>query len=142
MKKLIIAFTTLFLATEIAAQPGKALDQSLTKKRVRLPNGWHLSPAGKSLPLGDLPLNLALSASKKYMAVTNNGQSVQSLQLIDTRTEKILEGTCKVRVHRGAGWLMLGGGHFHEPNRAWGICQGMTGPLKHHGLGTLDVYQD
>lgn len=91
MKKLIIAFTTLFLAAEIAAQPGKALDQSLTKKRVRLPNGWHLSPAGKSLPLGDLPLNLALSASKKYMAVTNNGQSVQSLQLIDTRTEKILD---------------------------------------------------
>ena len=91
MKKLIIAFTTLFLAAEIAAQPGKALDQSLTKKRVRLPNGWHLSPAGRSLPLGDLPLNLALSASKKYMAVTNNGQSVQSLQLIDTRTEKILD---------------------------------------------------
>ena len=91
MKKLIIAFTTLFLAAEITAQPGKALDQSLTKKRVRLPNGWHLSPAGKSLPLGDLPLNLALSASKKYMAVTNNGQSVQSLQLIDTRTEKILD---------------------------------------------------
>ena len=91
MKHLIIAFTTLFCAAEITAQPAKALEQSLTNKRVRLPNGWHLSPAGKSLPLGDLPLNLALSTSKKYMAVTNNGQSVQSLQLIDTRTEKILD---------------------------------------------------
>jgi len=36
-------------------------------------------------------LNLALSSSKKWIAVTNNGQSVQSLQLIDTRTEKVLD---------------------------------------------------
>lgn len=57
---------------------------------VALPNGWHLSPAGSSLQLGDLPLNIAVSPSKKYLAVTNNGQSVQSLQLIDVKTEKVL----------------------------------------------------
>jgi hypothetical protein len=44
-----------------------------------------------SLPLGDLPLNLALSSSKKWMAVTNNGQSVQSLQLINTTTQKVVD---------------------------------------------------
>jgi YVTN family beta-propeller protein len=60
-------------------------------ERVKLPNGWSLTPAGKSLPLGDLPLNIAVSSDKKYMAVTNNGQSVQSLQLIDTKSEKILD---------------------------------------------------
>jgi len=58
--------------------------------RVRLSNGWYLSPAGRSVPLGDLPLNLALSKSKKKMAVTNNGQSTQSIQLIDTKSEKVL----------------------------------------------------
>jgi YVTN family beta-propeller protein len=57
---------------------------------VTLSNGWHLSPAGRSLPLGDLPLNLVVSPSKKYLAVTNNGQSVQSLQLIDAKNEKVL----------------------------------------------------
>lgn len=62
----------------------------LTKTRVRLPNGWHLSPAGRSLALGDLPLNIAVSSSQKFLAVTNNGQSVQSIQLIDPKTEKIL----------------------------------------------------
>jgi YVTN family beta-propeller protein len=66
------------------------LESALTSKRVRLPNGWHLSPAGRSLPLGDLPLNLAVSPSKKYIAVTNNGQSIQSLQLIDPVSEKVL----------------------------------------------------
>ncbi len=58
---------------------------------VKLSNGWSLSPAGRSLPLGDLPLNIAVSPSKKYIAVTNNGQSVQSLQLIDPKTEKITD---------------------------------------------------
>lgn len=58
---------------------------------VQLPNGWRLSPAGKFLPLGDLPLNLALSPSKNLMAVTNNGQSIQSLQLIDVKKETITQ---------------------------------------------------
>lgn len=52
-------------------------------KSVLLPNGWSLRPAGTSIPLGDLPLQLVLSDSKKLLAVTNNGQSTQSIQLID-----------------------------------------------------------
>ena len=54
-------------------------------QQVKLPNGWFLTPVGKSLPLGDLPLNIAVSSSKKYIAVTNNGQSTQSIQLIDVK---------------------------------------------------------
>jgi YVTN family beta-propeller protein len=68
----------------------KAVDRKEVKT-ARLPNGWRLSPAGRSLPLGDLPLNIAVSATKRLMAVTNNGQSVQSLQLIDQGTERILD---------------------------------------------------
>lgn len=58
---------------------------------VQLPNGWRLSPAGASLPLGDLPLNMAVSKSGKFIAVTNNGQGVQSIQLIDARAAKTLD---------------------------------------------------
>ena len=58
---------------------------------VLLPNGWKLAPAGRSLPLGDLPLNMALSLSRKWIAVTNNGQSVQSIQLIDPAKEKVVD---------------------------------------------------
>jgi DNA-binding beta-propeller fold protein YncE len=64
--------------------------QQLEAKRVGLPNGWSLTAAGKSLKLGDLPLNMAVSPSKKLIAVTNNGQSVQSLQLIDAVNDKVL----------------------------------------------------
>ena len=58
---------------------------------IQLVNGWKLSPVGKSFPLGDLPLNLAVSKNSKYMAVTNNGQGIQSIQLIDLKTEKITD---------------------------------------------------
>ena len=71
--------------------PQFILAQKFTNKKVMLPNGWSLSPAGRSLPLGDLPLNIAVSPSKKLMAVTNNGQSTQTIQLINPATEKILD---------------------------------------------------
>jgi YVTN family beta-propeller protein len=64
--------------------------QQLESKRVGLPNGWSLTPVGKSLPLGDLPLNMAISPNKKIIAVTNNGQSKHSLQLIDAVNDKVL----------------------------------------------------
>ncbi|MFN8250629.1 MAG: bifunctional YncE family protein/alkaline phosphatase family protein [Ferruginibacter sp.] len=64
---------------------------SAAQQKVLLPNGWSLSPAGHSLPLGDLPLNMAVSPSKKYIAVTNNGQSVQSLNLIDVAKGEVID---------------------------------------------------
>src|SRR5580704_3547960 len=72
-----------------AQTPG--IKDSLLKKKVELPNGWSLTPAGHSLPLGDLPLNIAVSSSRRYLAVTNNGQSTQTLQLIDAGKEEILD---------------------------------------------------
>ncbi|MDB5246370.1 MAG: beta-propeller repeat protein [Segetibacter sp.] len=91
MKKFTFFTFYTFLAIVSFAQPKSAsLQNQLAKKQVRLPNGWHLSPAGRSLPLGDLPLNMAVSPSKKLIAVTNNGQSIQSIQLIDPVTEKVL----------------------------------------------------
>ena len=78
----------LLLNAGFASAQNKAKRSS--SEKVFLPNGWALSPAGRSLPLGDLPLNIQISASKKLMAVTNNGQSKQSIQLIDPISEKIL----------------------------------------------------
>lgn len=74
-----------FISYSQITKPGK------TGSKVLLPNGWSLSPVGRSIPLGDLPLNIAVSKSKKWIAVTNNGQSTQSLQLIDVKAEKQLD---------------------------------------------------
>jgi DNA-binding beta-propeller fold protein YncE len=61
-----------------------------TAHRIQLPNGWSLTPLGRSVPLGDLPLNVIVSPSKKWLAVTNNGQSTQSVQLIDAAKGRVL----------------------------------------------------
>ena len=63
----------------------------LVQSRIMLPNGWSLTPVGRSLPVGDLPLNIAVSSSKKFIAVTCNGQSTQALYLIDPTGEKLLD---------------------------------------------------
>jgi YVTN family beta-propeller protein len=84
MKKIA---SILYLVLMITAS--NAQEKSKKSGSILLPNGWALSPAGKSLALGDLPLNMAISKSKKWMAVTNNGQSTQTIQLINTASDKI-----------------------------------------------------
>ncbi len=66
------------------------LKESLEKARITLPNGWSLTPPGKQLPLGDLPLNMAISPDRTYLAVTNNGQSTQSLMVFNLLTEELV----------------------------------------------------
>src|SRR3569833_916705 len=84
--KISFAIVALLITGNVFAQrPGKIQQTG----QVLIPNGWKLSPAGTSLRLGDLPLNIQLSASGRLLAVTNNGQSTQSIQLIDPKNEKL-----------------------------------------------------
>ena len=86
-------------------------------QQVTLPNGWKLSPAGRSFPLGDLPLNILVSASGRYMAVTNNGHSEQQIQLIDTKSEKVIDSVVIRKAWYGLAFtsddrfLYVSGGH-------------------------------
>ena len=51
--------------------------------RVRLPNGWYLSPAGRQVGVGDLPLGLAVSSDERIAAVTHSGWKGKGLELVD-----------------------------------------------------------
>ncbi|WCK55228.1 bifunctional YncE family protein/alkaline phosphatase family protein [Aneurinibacillus sp. Ricciae_BoGa-3] len=55
------------------------------------PHGWTLTPAGKQLTLGDFPINCALSPDGKYLVVTNDGQGIQSLQVVDVQTQQVVQ---------------------------------------------------
>ncbi len=109
MKK-IIAFCFIVLCLAYCtpvAKKNKTIEESTTykqliKSRVTLPNGWALTPVGKSIDLDDLPLNLVVSPSKKWIAITNNGQSTQTVSLIDVASEKILD-----RVEIKKSWVGL-----------------------------------
>ena len=70
---------------------------------VQLPDGWYLTPAGTSLPLSsDLPLNIALAPDGIHAAVTNNGNGIQTIDLINLRERKL---TASVTI--GKAWLGL-----------------------------------
>ena len=88
MKKIDVIVMWLLLCCSIKSFCQQKL---FLPQQIKLPNGWKLTPVGKSLPLGDLPLNIVISSTKKYIAVTNNGQSIQSIQLIDAMHDKILD---------------------------------------------------
>ncbi|HVW14526.1 MAG TPA: bifunctional YncE family protein/alkaline phosphatase family protein [Mucilaginibacter sp.] len=88
MKSKIFFCIAVLASLELSAQlPGKIHKTG----QVLLPNGWKLSPAGTWLQLGDLPLNVQISASGRLLAVTNNGESTQSIQLIDPKNKKLLD---------------------------------------------------
>jgi len=68
--------------------------ETFLPKAIDLPNGWSLSPAGTAIHLSnDLPLNMAISPSQKYVAVTDNGHEKEGIDLIDFRRKKLLSFT-------------------------------------------------
>jgi len=117
MKNLFIFFISI-----ITIAQAQTLDQ-LNASRVHLPNGWNLTPVGKSLPLGDLPLNIVVSQSKKYIAVTNNGQSTQSIELFDVKHETLLDSITIAKSWYGLKFsadensLYAAGGHDNKINK-------------------------
>ncbi len=98
---LIIFLLFLFTGLTTHLSWGQSL-REIESTRITLPNGWSLTPIGKQLPLGDLPLNIAVSPSKKLLAVTNNGQSDQSIELFDAVNHRRLDS-----VKMGKSWLGL-----------------------------------
>jgi YVTN family beta-propeller protein len=89
MKKILLLFQIILIGivSDLQAQTL----QEIESHSVLLPNGWRLTPVGKLLPLGDLPLNIAISPSKKIAAITNNGESDQTIQLVDIEREIVLD---------------------------------------------------
>jgi YVTN family beta-propeller protein len=100
LRKTLILFQIVFICFSVNL-PAQSL-QEIESHSVSLPNGWRLTPVGKTLPLGDLPLNIAVSPSKKLAAITNNGESDQTIQLVDIEKEVILDS-----IIIGKAWLGL-----------------------------------
>lgn len=51
--------------------------------------GWTVSPAGKQIQLGDRPYGMTLSPDGRTLLVSNDGQSTQSVMMVDTASGEI-----------------------------------------------------
>ena len=116
---LAVFFTSILMGNLLFAQSIAELDA----KRVLLPNGWSITPIGKNIGLGDLPLNMVISNNKKWMAVTNNGQSIHCIQLIDIAKAQIVDSMLIPKAWYGLAFssndqsLYVSGGHDNRVNR-------------------------
>src|SRR5213594_4750387 len=82
------------LATRLV--PGSLRDGS-----TLLPSGWRIRPAGRTVPVGTLPLNLATLSDGSVM-VSNDGYGKNSLMRIDPVRAHVVW-----RVPLPAAWLGL-----------------------------------
>jgi YVTN family beta-propeller protein len=87
--KALLSFLIILLSARLAAQTTATLRHA--SPRTLLPNGWSLTPAGHSIPLSsDLPLNMAFSPDGTHLAVTNNGNGRQCIDLINLRQRRLV----------------------------------------------------
>jgi YVTN family beta-propeller protein len=56
-----------------------------------LPTGYRVTPAGRQVRLGDLPLGAVASPDGHWLVVSNAGQGTQSLQVIDTAAGAVVQ---------------------------------------------------
>lgn len=123
MRNILLPLRLLTIAFFIVNSSTAQTLAELEKKRVGLPNGWSLTPVGKNIPLGDLPLNLVVSNNKKWLAVTNNGQSTQTIELIDRvsgkRTDSIIiaKSWYGLAFSKNDQFLYASGGHDNRVNK-------------------------
>jgi DNA-binding beta-propeller fold protein YncE len=93
------AMLTRVQSTSSAVLPGASGDGV-----TLLANGWRLAPAGRQLPVGDLPLNAAASPDGRYLIVSNNGLAKPSLSVIDTGKWTVKSTTVLDQAWQGLVW--------------------------------------
>ena len=88
--------------------------------RVRLPNGWYLSPTGQQVAVGDFPLGLAVSPDERVAAVSFSGWHAKGFDLIDLATGKrthsipLVETWLGVTFLSGGRQLAVSAGHTNR----------------------------
>ena len=65
--------------------------QIISDGRYLLPNGWNLSPAGREINLGGLPLNIVPVSNTHYVVVSSCGYTDHFIALVDLNTEQVVD---------------------------------------------------
>lgn len=83
MKKALLFALLAGAAVYLVSQP--SVPQRLGKQtdgRVLLPNGWHIDPAGRQIPLDTMPSTSVVSPDGKYLLVLHQGYNPPSIAVL------------------------------------------------------------
>jgi YVTN family beta-propeller protein len=75
-------------STSGAVLPGQQPDGS-----VLLPDQWSLRPAGRQVPLGDFPVNIAVHPEGRYAAVLHCGYGKHEIEVVDIANGTVVSRT-------------------------------------------------
>ena len=73
----------LMINAAFAVQPAAVLPGGQPDGSTLLPNQWSLRPAGRQIPVGDFPVNIALHPGGRYAAVLHSGYGTHEVRIID-----------------------------------------------------------
>jgi YVTN family beta-propeller protein len=86
----LLVVVVIFLPALVAPQAERAETPApLMAAPYRLPNGWTVSPAGRQVPLRDLPLNIVPLKDNRHALVATNGFNTHQLSLIDLANGRV-----------------------------------------------------
>jgi DNA-binding beta-propeller fold protein YncE len=93
MRYYLIFLFILFIACQQqhSKSPSVVLAGNKSDSAILLPNGWKLTPAGHSIPLGDLPLNMIFSHDGHFLFATNNGYSHPTITVVSLDSQKVVQ---------------------------------------------------
>jgi DNA-binding beta-propeller fold protein YncE len=134
-----------------AGRPGKE-----SRDVTLLPNGWRISPAGRHLTVGDLPLAMVESTDGRYVIVSSNGWSKPALTVIDARNMYVKSKLTIDHAWLGLAWgpggrQLYSSGAGDNSVREYKFAQGtlalertfvLTRPTRESFVGGLSVTPD
>jgi YVTN family beta-propeller protein len=90
-------FAVLVLSSWLLAGQDNPTRPGPTDQGFLLPNGWTVSPAGKQVPLTDMPLNILPLADSRRALVATNGYNRHELSLVDLQEGRVLHSQSAVQ---------------------------------------------
>jgi YVTN family beta-propeller protein len=120
----------------LAQDPTKPQFPGPNDKGFLLPNGWTITPAGKHVPLTDLPLNILPLKDGRHALVATSGYNKHQLSLVDLTALEIVDQQTVFQSWFGLAltpqedrlwWSGGGNGQLHSYTLAKGKLQ-RTGP--------------
>jgi YVTN family beta-propeller protein len=98
----IVVASAIYMRAQTSAAPATGVPGLQSDGSILLANGWRIAPAGRTLKVGTLPLNVVISPDGRYAIATNDGIMRPTFSVID-----IASWTIKSTTAVDAAWLGL-----------------------------------
>jgi 6-phosphogluconolactonase (cycloisomerase 2 family) len=88
----------------VAAKPAAMLPGLQLDGSVLLPNQWSLRPAGRQIPMGDFPVNIALHPGGVFAALLHSGWGQHEVRVVNLKSGQPVSQVALAEAFYGLAW--------------------------------------